>query len=106
MAGQAELESLQRQVKSLSTLLARTRGSHQVALDAKQSLLIKKTNRVDKAEKLVADLKTETRKLRISLEHATTAAEARDHQIGNLRHEIKILCAKVDAANTHLPSAK
>ena len=98
MASQAEIESLRRQVRALSSELAKANREHSRELGAKDTIILKKA----KNEKVIAGLKSERAHLRVSLEMATRKLQANAHQIASLQQELQVFTVQVDAARKRI----
>jgi len=98
----AEVESLKRQVSSLSFQLVRLDREHEQELAAKDKLhselVLKRDKRYKKTDQLLADARTENADLRRSLNSTTAQMEAKKHQVSSLQQEVATLCGKADAA--------
>lgn len=86
----SELESLHRQIRFLSGEVTRVRHEHDKRLNAKELVILKKNARYERAQKACSKLKIEHSILR---EEAQTNA----HRVVQLKHEIKLLCAEINA---------
>ena len=106
MASQAELESLQRQVSSLSFELARVIHEHGQELNKKDQLrntiVLKRDTRYTKYDQLLATMRSERVNLKRSLEKATYQLNAKKHMVESLQQEVATLCCKLDAATTRI----
>ena len=102
MTSPAEVESLKRQVSSLSFQLVRLDREHEQELAAKDKLhselVLKRDKRYKKTDQLLADARTENADLRRSLNSTTAQMEAKKHQVLSLQQEVATLCGKADAA--------
>ena len=106
MASQAEVESLNRQVSSLSFQLARVISEHGHELNKKDKLrdeiVFKRDLRYKKNEKLLAGMQSERASLKRSLESATTQLEAKKHTALSLQQEVATLCGKLETATARI----
>ena len=106
MANRAEVESLNRQVSSLSFQLARTISEHDNEMNKKDKLrdeiVSKRNQRYKKHETLLADMRSERARLKRSLEIATTQLEAKKHTVQNLQQEVATLCGNLETARARI----
>ena len=102
----AEVESLKRQVSSLSFQLVRLAREHEHELATKdklhRELVLKRDKRYKKTDQLLADARTEKTDLKRSLNSATAQLNAKTHQVHSLQQEVSTLCGKLDAADARL----
>ena len=114
-AGQAETESLRRQVKSLTLELACAESERAKELGKKQMVIDKKVVRMRRLEKTVSALKTARNDLEFSLQRSKERVAAQRREIQELKKELTLVCSKNDAhvanllaleeALAHRPSA-
>jgi len=106
MASRAEVESLQRQVSSLSLQLARTISEHDHEINKKDKLcdeiVSKRNQRYKKHETLLADMRSERTQLVRSLKITTAQLEAKKHTVQNLQQEVTVLCGKLETATARI----
>ena len=106
MTSQAELESLQRQVGSLSFELARVIHEHGQELNKKDQLrnaiVLKRDARYKKYDQLIATMRSERANLKRSLINATAQLDAKTHTVKSLQQEVATLCCKFDTATTRI----
>ena len=102
----AEVESLRRQVNSLSFQLVRLAREHEQELAVKDKLRSKIITNRDKRskqrEQLLANARTDNTDLRRSLNSTTAQLEAKKHQVASLQQEVETLCSKLDEATAHI----
>ena len=96
------VESLKRQVSSLSFELVRVRRENDQELNKKDqlrdSIVLKRDQRYKKTETQLAGMRSERSTLKRALDSATFQLEAKTHQVQSLQQEVATLCNKLDAA--------
>ena len=104
------VESLKRQVSSLSFQLARVISEHDQELNKKDQLrktiVLQRDQRFKKTDAQLADMRSEQSLLKRSLNTATFELQAKTHQVRSLQEEVATLCSKLDTETKRVQDLK
>jgi len=100
--GSTELKSLHRQIGFLSKEVARVERDRDKQLNQKELVIIKKNASNEKTQKAFSKLKADHYQLKETARILREQARADDHRSAQLKNEIKVLCAEIDAAKRRI----